>query len=370
MKKKLLALVTTLFMLFSFVGCSSEGTALMKEMQAVAEWEATEQTGSMEMDLAANEVTGKISLDYTAYTVTKDLKMEMTITPKSLEMNGATLDLTKGTYKLSPVKVYLDGAKMYMSSSYLKEVGALAGADVSEAMDLSKDFIAFDLTDTYKQMGMDIKEMAKESASLSAKFYEELGKADIKAPIKQEGRKYTIELSADDMVEAGLKLFAQSMEMQKDSLTAQYKALGLTDEQIKAAMAEMEALTSEETAKTAKEALKGSTTKVVLEYTDDSQVSDITLAAKVAVNGENIAFNFKMKDTAKKAAKKEVKMPTSVKVYTMDDFMKATAEAAAVEAAASDVTTDEAATNTQKDDQAATVDSTKAAQAETKTATK
>lgn len=331
MKKKLLALATTVLMIFSFAGCSTEGTALMGEMEKVAAWEATEQTGSMDMGFTAGETSGKLSLDYTAYTITNDLQMEMTVSPKSLEVNGATLDLTKGDYKLSPIKMYMDGVKMYMSSSYLKEVCALAGADASEAIDVSKDYVAFDMTDTYAQMGIDVKELTKDSAKVSKEFYAGLDDTDLS--IKQDGRTYTIELTADQMVEACFKAMTKSMEMQKDTLEAQYKAMGLTDEQIKEVMAQVSAVFSDETAKTVKDMVKGSTAKVVLGYTDEEQTTDIALNAKVAVEDQEVTVSFAMKDAAKKAAKKEVKMPTSVTVYTMDDLMSlaSTADAAATE---------------------------------------
>ena len=241
MRKKLLALATAVFMIFSFAGCSAEGTALLKEMEKVSAWEATEQTGTMNFEVAAGESTIKFDLDYKAYTIPETLQMDMTVNAKSCSMDDKTIDLTKGTYKLSPIKMYMDGLKMYISSAFIKEVCGIAGEDATEVMDLSKDYIAYDMTDTYAQMGIDVKKLAEENANMSKELFSELEKTGAAVSIKQEGRKYT-ELSAEEMVSAGLKLYAKSFEMQKDTLTQTYKDLGLTEEQIKEAMAQVEAL--------------------------------------------------------------------------------------------------------------------------------
>lgn len=321
MKKKLLALATAVFMIFSFTGCSAEGTALLKEMEKVCAWEATEQTGTMNFEVAAGESTIKFDLDYTAYTIPETLQMDMTVNAKSCSVDDKTFDLTKGTYKLSPIKMYLDGLKMYISSTFIKEVCDIAGEDATEVIDLSKDYIAYDMTDTYAQMGIDVKKLAKDSVNMSKELFSELEKAGVAVAIKQEGRKYTVELSAEEMIKAGIKLYAKSFEMQKDTLTKTYKEAGLTDEQIKEVMTQVQAFGSDEMAATFKEMIDGSTAKYVVEYTDDTQKTEMTFDIKVNVEEEKIAVKFTMTDNAKKAAKKEIKMPTSVKVYTMDELM-------------------------------------------------
>ena len=163
-KKKLLALIATVCMLFSLVGCKTEGLALLKEFNEVESWTAAEQIGSMEMEIAfGKEAKGKMTLDYTAYTVTDTLQMEMTITPKTLVMDDVTIDLTQGLYKISPVKVYMDGMKMYISTAYIKELLAIAGTTPEEIkaidLDLGKEYIGLDLANTYKEMGMDTSKL-------------------------------------------------------------------------------------------------------------------------------------------------------------------------------------------------------------------
>lgn len=349
MKKKLLALMATLCMVFSLVGCSSEGLALMKEFDEVANWEATNQAGTMAFDFAMGETKANLTLDYTAYTVTDTLQMEMIITPKSVQADSVTIDLTKGDYKISPVKMYLDGAKAYLSTSYFTDLFKIAGVEATDVatempgLDLTKEYIGFDLTEVYADMGIDMKDIAASNEKINEEFYAELGKADLKFPIKQEGRKYTIELTADQMVEAFAKAFAQSMESSKDIIVAEYKAMGLTDEEIAMIMEQFNAITTPETLASITEMLKGSTAKAVLTYEDGKQTTEYAMNFNIAVDEtQSVALKFTMKDVATKAEAKAVTMPTNAKVYTMEEFMAlatATPEAeAAVEVEATEVT--------------------------------
>lgn len=351
MKKKLLALATTIFMLFSFVGCTTEGTALIKEMNKVCAWEASNETGTITMDLDCGEAAkGKFTAEYTAFTNSKDLTGEMTITPKSIEMNGVNVDLTKGTYKISPVKMYMDGFKFYVSTSLIKEVSKFAGVDASKAVDTTKEYIALDMTDYYKQAGIDVAELQKaKKAGSVEKMYEELQKmVDVTLPIKQEGRKYTIELSSDQMVDAMVKMMTKSLELQGDALEAQYRAAGLTDEEIKQSKALMNELASEASVKELKEMLKGSSAKMVLNYEDNKQTTEFGYKFAMNIEGQRISMGFNMKDVATKVAKKAITMPTNVKVYTMNDLMTATEKAGAKVAAATQVEEATATTDAKK----------------------
>lgn len=344
MKKKLLALVATVFMLFSFVGCSTEGTALMKEMQEVAKWKAASQSGTMTVEVAMGKENCNMTFDYAAYSVTDTLQAEMTITPKTLKVDGETVDFTKGEFKLSPIKAYMDGVKFYISTSYIKELCNMAGADASQALDVSKDYIAFDLTDTYEAMGMDVKELAKDSAKVTEEFYADLAKAGITCPIKQDGRKYTIELSADEMVKAFASIMAQSLETSKDMLVKEYKAMGMTDAQIELTLAQVKAMTSQEALAPVSEMIKDSKVKVTLAYEDGKQTAEYGLNFDINVSkDEKVTIKVDMKDVATKADAKEIKMPTSVTVYTMDQLM-AQAEESFVEeeAVVEEATTKEA----------------------------
>lgn len=338
MKKKLLAVVATLCMVFSLVGCASEGMALMKEFEEVAKWEATEQSGTMGVEIQVEGEKVELSADYSAYTVTDTLQMEMTVSPKQLKMNGETVDLTKGNYKISPIKMYLDGTKAYISSTYFTDLLRISGVDATTAMtgiDLSKDYIGMDLTSIYTQMGIDVEDLAASNQKMTKDFYTQLGAADIKCNMKQEGRKYTIELTADQMIDAAAKVIAQSMEMSKDILVEEYKAMGLSDVEIDLVMAQIKAMTSPEALAPFAEIIKGSTVKATFAYEDGKQISEYAMNINVVIDETEIgSFKLTVKDDAKKAEAKAITMPTSVAVYIMDDLMtvEATTEVEITEA--------------------------------------
>lgn len=317
MKKKVLALLTTLFMLFSFTGCNTEGISLAKELDKVASWEAIEESGSMNIDMTVAGESVKLVADYVAYSNQKDLQMEMTLTPKALEASGIKLDLTQGAYKLSPIKMYMDGMKFYVSTSYITELCGFVGVDPSTAVDVSKEYLALDLTDFMKTSGLDLEELKNSSASSYA-TYEDF---DIQLPIKQEGRKYTVELTADQMVDTFFGLVIESIDSQSELLKETYKAMGLTDAQIDEVLAQVKMVYGDETKAVVKPAIKGSTAKAAFNFADDQYTTDLSAAIKVTVEGESININMTMNDTVKKASKKAITFPISVKTYTMEDLM-------------------------------------------------
>lgn len=317
MKKKVLALLTTLFMLFSFTGCNTEGISLAKELDKVASWEAIEESGSMNIDMTVAGESVKLVADYVAYSNQKDLQMEMTLTPKAVEASGIKIDLTQGTYKLSPIKMYMDGMKFYVSTSYITELCGFVGVDPSTAVDVSKEYLALDLTDFMKTSGLDLEELKNSSASSYA-TYEDF---DIQLPIKQEGRKYTVELTADQMVDTFFGLVIESIDSQSELLKETYKAMGLTDAQIDEVLAQVKMVYGDETKAVVKPAIKGSTAKAAFNFADDQYTTDLSAAIKVTVEGESININMTMNDTVKKASKKAITFPTSVKTYTMEDLM-------------------------------------------------
>lgn len=324
MKKKVLALLTTLFMLFSFTGCNTEGISLAKELDKVASWEAIEESGSMNIDMTVAGESVKLVADYVAYSNQKDLQMEMTLTPKALEASGIKLDLTQGAYKLSPIKMYMDGMKFYVSTSYITELCGFVGVDPSTAVDVSKEYLALDLTDFMKTSGLDLEELKNSSASSYA-TYEDF---DIQLPIKQEGRKYTVELTADQMVDTFFGLVIESIDSQSELLKETYKAMGLTDAQIDEVLAQVKMVYGDETKAVVKPAIKGSTAKASFNFEDDKYTTNLSAAIKVTVEGESININMTMNDTVKKASKKTITFPTSVKTYTMEDLMALTMSSA------------------------------------------
>lgn len=334
MKKKVLALFTTFFMLIALVGCNTEGISLVKELDKVASWEAIEESGSMNIDMTIVGESVKLVADYVAYSNQKDLQMEMTVTPKSVEASGVKLDLTQGTYKLSPIKMYMDGMKFYVSTTYITELCGFAGIDPSTAVDISKAYLALDLSDVMETSGLDLETLKNSSASSYA-TYEDLS---VQLPIKQEGRKYTVELTSDQMVDSFFALVLESIDSQSDLLKETYKAMGLTDAQIEDVLAQVKMVYGDETKAVVKPAIKGSTAKATFDFEDNQYTTDLSAAIKVTVEGESISINMTMNDTVKKASKKAITFPTSVKTYTMEDLMSlAMGSVPAVQVAKADV---------------------------------
>lgn len=316
MKKKVLALFTTLFMLFMLAGCNTEGLSLAKEMDKTASWEAIEQSGNINMNMQVAGENVKVAADYVAFSNQKDSQFEITMNIKSLEASGVKLDLTQGKYKLSPVKMYMDGMKLYLSTSYITELMGFMDVDPSTVVDVSKEYLALDLTDYMNTLGLDL-EALKNSNKSNLEAYENL---KVELPIKQEGRKYTIDLTGDQMVDSFFALAIESVNSQAGLLKETYKAMGLTDAEIDQVLAQVKAIYGDETKAMVKPALKGSTAKAVFNFEDDKYTTEFTAAIKVAIEGESFDMNLTVNDTVKKAAKKAISFPTSVKVYTMEEL--------------------------------------------------
>ena len=317
MNKKVLALFAALFMIFSLVGCSTQGLSLIKELEKTSTWEAIEESGTFDLSLNMQEQEVKIGATYEAFTNSKDVQLEVTITPTVLEVAGTKMDLTKGEYKFSPVKVYMDGLKMYISTSYITDICRFAGVDAATIMDVSKDYIALDLADSMSASGMDLESIVNQSDG-NLDIYKNL---KVDGIIKQDGRKYTLDLTGEQMVDAVFGLVIESFNSQEAVLKETYKAMGLTDEEIEMVLAQVKSIYNEGTKAQIKPFVKDSKAQVAFEFADDKYTADYNLALNLNILDEKIAMNMTIKDTVKKASKKVITFPSSVTTYTMDDLM-------------------------------------------------
>lgn len=317
MNKKVLALFAALFMIFSLVGCNTQGLSLIKELEKTSTWEAIEESGTFDLSLNMQEQEVKIGATYEAFTNSKDVQLEVTITPTVLEVAGTKMDLTKGEYKFSPVKVYMDGLKMYISTSYITDICRFAGVDAATVMDVSKDYIALDLADSMSASGMDLESIVNQSDG-NLDIYKNL---KVDGIIKQDGRKYTLDLTGEQMVDAVFGLVIESFNSQEAVLKETYKAMGLTDEEIEMVLAQVKSIYNEDTKAQIKPFVKDSKAQVGFEFADDKYTADYNLDLNLNILDEKIAMNMTIKDTVKKASKKAITFPTSVTTYTMDDLM-------------------------------------------------
>ncbi len=319
MKKKILALLATLVMVFTMVGCNDQGVALTKELERVAAWDAFTQKGTMNITVKVDGQNVKLGTDYEAYYNAKDLQMEMTMTFKKLEMSGMTIDLSKDPYKLSPVKTYMDckNLKFYLSTSYIKDICKLVGVDAATIMDASKEYVALDLS------SMMTDKNKEEIMKYRNTDYSVFTNLKVELPITKKDKTFTIELTGDQMVDALFALVNETFTTQKDLLTTTYKQMGLTDEQIKEMFKGVADVYSDANKKVAKTALTGTNAKVSYTFEDAKYVEAVNANFKITIDKEVVEFGITMKDEVKKADVKAVQFPASVKMYTMDDILKA-----------------------------------------------
>ena len=322
MKRKILAIVAMLCMVLSMVGCSKEAASYAAKLKEVATWEGQEETGDFAMKFIVADQEFGVKVDYTAYTNALDCQSEITMNVKEVSASGATLDTTKGDFKISPIKIYSSKTTAYISTAPIKDIVKIAGTDVSTVEALKKEYVALDTKDYFKQMGFEEKDL--ESSALNEQAWDMLEKFDVNLPVKQDKDTYTVELNAEQMLAAVFDLVNKSMEINKDMLTAQYKQLGMTDEQIKESFEAVKTVYSDEVKAEAVKAMQGSTAKLTSTFDKEAYTTKMDVNVTAAVEEEKIAFTMTMNDTVKKVAKKAVEMPKDATVYTMDDLMKLT----------------------------------------------
>lgn len=312
MRRKILSLLTAVFMMFTVVGCNKEGLSLLNDMKTVAAWDATDMKGNVTVQVKVGEekVTGVA--DYTAYACKKGLQNQIGITFKQLTTTQGNLDLTKEG--LSNIKVYTDGGKFYVSSSYVKALAKMLNINLTGKVDTTKEFVALDLTDAVKASGMDLNNMQK----TVAQSYDLMENSKVEIPTTQDDNKYIVEMDSDQLVASYIAFAKETMV--SDLAKEQYQAMGLTEAQIKAQTSEAAAsLDQVETA--LKAALKGSTAKVTYSFDKDAYDFTIDLQLKLNVSGEVIEMSVKETAEVTKATSKEVIFPTSVATYTLEDLM-------------------------------------------------
>lgn len=340
MKKKAIALFTALFMLLSLVGCNTQGLSLINELEKVGAWEATNESGTVSVTIAAARENVKVTGTYEAFTNSKELQMELLLTLKEIEMSGQKIDLTQGAFKFSPIKMYMDGVKFYISTSYIEDIARMAGANASEIVDVSKEYIAFDLADMFEASGIDIKELNQQSSA----NYDVYKDSKIELPLKQEGRKYTIDLTSDKMLDALFTFVIESFNSQEAVVKETYKAMGMSDAEIEETIAMVKEVYSDETKEMIKPIVEGSTAKVVYNFEDDKYTTNIDAALKFSIVGDEIALNLAMEDVVLKANTRTINFPTSVKTYTMEDLMRSLMSKATVQVAKAQVLVEEGIT--------------------------
>lgn len=332
MKKKVLALLVTFVMMFTMVGCNAQGVELINELKTVSTWEAMETKSNLDLSFTYQGESFKANAEVVSYSNSKDLQMEATMTIKNVEFSGQKIDVTKAPFKISPIKFYMDGMKFYVSTSFIKDVAAMAGVDPSTLVDVSKDYLALDLTSAMEMSGMSKEQITK----LSSQSFDIYTNSKIDVPIIKKDNTYTVELKDSQLVDTFFDFCVEVVDAQTDTLTETYKAMGLTDDQIKEVLAQVKAIYGPETKAMIKPMINGSTAKASYTFNKDSYVADMSAAIKVAVDKEKFDISVAEKSEVKKVDKKAITFPTSVKVYTMEDLMAMTTPSQVIEVAQKD----------------------------------
>ena len=190
MKKKVLALLVTFVMMFTMVGCNAQGVELINELKTVSTWEAMETKSNLDLSFTYQGESFKANAEVVSYSNSKDLQMEATMTIKNVEFSGQKIDVTKAPFKISPIKFYMDGMKFYVSTSFIKDVAAMAGVDPSTLVDVSKDYLALDLTSAMEMSGMSKEQITK----LSSQSFDIYANSKVEVPVTKKDNTYTVEL--------------------------------------------------------------------------------------------------------------------------------------------------------------------------------
>lgn len=313
MKRSILALITAFVMLMGLVGCSSEGMTLLSEMRKVSTWEAYDESGTVRCTVEAMGVKANLVAEYEAYSRATDLKQKTSMQFK--EFKVIDHDAAEINLKVSPVKVYMDGMKFYISTSYITELCGFMGLDASSFMDTTKEYVALDMTDMVVASGIDFTNMD----ALIAQSYSMYENSKVEIPITKEGNTYTVAMNADQMLDAFVTFCNESAE---NSLTIeQYKAMGLTEEQIKEVIA-----SSKEVYAEMKEGLRpyiqGSTAEITYAFEENYYTMTTNLDFKITIEDEVVRMNIELTDEVRNSTAKEVEFPTNVKVYSMTEIME------------------------------------------------
>jgi len=328
LKKKILVCIAMLCMVLSMAGCSKEATDYMSKLDEVSSWEAVETTGNMAMEVEVNEQKFGVKIDYSGYTNVKDGQAEVTFNVKEVSALGATLDTKKDTFKISPIKMYIGKTEMYINTTPIKEIVTMMGGDVSTVEELKKQYIGLDMKEYFKERGLDVTSLnSKETNEIVWKMLKQF---NVEVPVKQDKETYTVELDTNQMITLLFDLAKSYMKQNSELLMAQYKQMGLTDQQVKEAVGSIDQIYNDETKAKVMKSMDGSRAKLTTTFGKDSYTNQFNYVVKS--DNLQIAFSMVMDGTCKKAGIKAVEMPKDTKVYPMNKLMNATIKKATVQA--------------------------------------
>jgi hypothetical protein len=313
MKRKIIAMIMTVFMLLATVGCSTEGLNLYGEIKKASAWECEETKGNVAVALEAPGVKVSIGAQFDGYVNTKETNGMVKMTINKLDINAEGNNISISPTKIAPVTMYIDKQIIYISKGYFTDLFAVSGAPVPKALkDIKAEYIGLDASKGTGAVSFD----QKKSMELFEKLF--VG-SKVELPVTQNGREYTIELNADQMIDLSAQ-FAKEMLNSIDEIN-KISNTGITQKDIDAEKEEIEA-GIEQFKTMAKPAIAGSKATVKYAFTDSAYTQNFDTLIKFAFGGETGSMKITTQSEAKKVAKKDFSLPTSKVVYTMDKFME------------------------------------------------
>ncbi len=307
MKRKIIAIVMTLLMLLGTVGCSTEGLNLYEEMKKTSAWEYAETKGNV---LVTAEVQGEkfeLGADFSGYANTKETQAYIEMNINKVKLSDSAVGI-----KMSPVKMYVDKQTIYISKTYFTDLMQLSGEPISEALKaIDAEYIGIDLSADTQVTVLDQEKATQLIETLFKGF-------QVKLPITQSGRTYTIELDADQMVDLSVQFIKEAInnidEINKFSDT------GMTQKDIDENKEEIE-LSLTQGKEMVKPMIKGSRAMLKYSFEDNLYKENMDVAIKFAFGEEKINLNMVVNADSIKVTKKDFKLPTSKVIYTIEELM-------------------------------------------------
>ncbi len=315
MFKKMALSMLVLIMTLSLLGCNQTSVDLLNDLERSSNWEAINQDQSMVIEMNFGDENVVVDLSMTSYVNNENIQMEAELTINSVSYNGMKFNLSEGMFKVSPFKIYLDGYKLFMSTQFLKDINGIMDGGLDDEMDLTREYIALDMKEYLEMTGIDINEMVdmqKESLDL-------LKSLDVDLPINKNGDTYTIDLDDSEMVNI---FFDYLLEVSKAQLELYYAA-GATNDEIAQLKVELEDMYGKETREEIIPYIEGSKTSGEFMIGENNAISNIDLQINISKELTGVESNISIRSTTNtdKAPCREVKFPTDVRVYDIEELM-------------------------------------------------
>ena len=295
-------------MLFSMVGCSKEGLALMKETYRVNAWEITDLATNVSLLVQAEGMKIGAKVEVTGWFNTKTLQGEMELSLKEIKMNDEVIE----EISFSPVKVFMDQQVVYISKTYFTELFTSVGAPMLEEFNaIQADYIGFETATIVGTPQVDPKKA-------NDLFMKLMDKAKVDVAVKQDKKNFTIEMNSDQLVDATVALLIAAMD-DIDAINA-IAPTGNTQEEIDKEKKEVQAMLVDGKNEV-KPMVSGSNLKVNYNFEDNKYTNGIDLNIQWTDGENKVTAQMKMDGTFNKLDKKEFVLPKNAVILPMEEYM-------------------------------------------------